>query len=434
MAGPVHSDTASGQLTPEELYDLWPEISIIPNPDDPPEPGSPSEPPPQSDGPATEPETPTSPTLEQREAAAKAERAAVEQEIAALLKTAVNVPAVPPLGVACEEDAVVQDLTAHVLRAWVQEASEPEASLLARLWTARRALQSLGVDDASSYAVEAQLVERLAAKAHAIMKANAKNRDAIPAVIGFVRGVARLSGSLGQSDTESELISALAAWLAPFVPGMLKDLREDHDYAMVIAVLRLLGQINALGLETGSGHLEDALSKITAAMTFALTLDYRFTVTGANGNVESFHLQASFPVRFEIGGGEKDVRAMLAGEGTGSYLSYTESDGRLRMQAQSFPVGAKIESFDPCAGTAQLFLDRFYAEAETYIFSDGTTADLNMAEVSFMVSYEKNRGPDGWLFDIPVTNRQKMVVETTIAGGQGTFAGTLQVTLDHQPN
>ncbi len=377
-------------------------------------------------GPALAQSDPDS-TLSDIEARALADRAAVEAEIAALLKTPVDVPQPPAQAAGCS-DAAGPDLDA-----WVRTASDPEAALLTRLGDARRALQSLGLDDGTAYDVEQQLAARLSAKAIAVMAANAKQRDSIAAVVRFVRAAASLSDTLGQSDAAADLMARLSAWLAPFVPDMLRDLRTRHDYSMIAAVLGLIRQMNLMGLETGAANLEDALAEIQKAMTFHLTLDYQFTATGANGNVESFHLTAELPLTYEIGGGDKEVRDMLVGEGTGTYLSYTDSDGGLRMQAPAFPVAAKIEALNPCAGTAKLFLDRFYAGAETYIAKDGAAWELNMAEVSFMVNYEQNLRPDGWLFDLPLRNLQKTAVDTAIAGGQGTFAGTLQVTLDHRP-
>lgn len=425
------ADTVSGPLTPEEIDTLWPPVADTavdePAPDL-------AEPAPAEPSPETEPDTTgPDPALADREATARAERAAVEKDIAQLLKTAVETPRPPALDLSCEEDAVTQTLTAELVNAWVREASEPEASLLIRLTNAHRALQLLGADDATSYATEEKLAARLVTKAKAVMAAHAGTRDTVLPVVGLVRAASQLAGILGQAETSAELQAALGAWLSPLVPGMLTDLRDKHDYAMVTTVMRLLRQLNSLGLETGSADLADAMDKIRAAMRFQLTLDYQFTVTGANGNVESFHLKAEFPVQFELGGGEKTARAVLVGEGTGSYLSYSETDGQLTMQAPDFPVAARIESFDPCAGTAKLFIDRFYAESETYFAHDGTPADLNMAEVSFMVNFDRNRRQNGWEFDVDVINLRKKAVDVALNAAMNAFAGTLYVTLDHQP-
>lgn len=378
-------------------------------------------------GPALGPED--AGTLAQREDLARQQAAAAEAEIRKVLAGQINLPAPPALDLSCQS----KDAAPDPVEAWVRAATEPEATLLEQLHAARRELQLLGLDAGEAYELESQVAHRVGENARAVMAANRKAPGAIPAVVGLVRRASAMEGALGNTAESESLLAELGPWLAPFLPDMLTALREQHDYSKVEAALRLVRGMNSLGLETGTADLDSVLAQIEAAMQFQLTVDYTFTVTGANGSYESYHLQAEVPLKYRVGGADKDARAMLVGEGTGSYLSYIESDGDLQMQAPGFAVGAKVEKFDPCAGTATLFMDRLYAEAETYIYPDGPPTELNMAEVSFMVLWEDHNQNGGWVFVLPVTNRAVMAIDVPISETLNEFAGTMQFTLEHRP-
>ncbi|WP_372841317.1 hypothetical protein [Phaeovulum sp.] len=421
------ADTATA-LTQEEIDTLWPVL-----PDDAPSDATGTDAPITENAPDVAPTADTRPASE-RAAGALAERTKVEAAIRALLKTPIDVPTPPALGVSCEDNAVTQMLTGELVTAWVRAASEPEAELLINLTAARRGLQLLGLDDGAAYDLEARLADRLGAKARALMRTNQKNRDAIPAVIGFVGKAAQLSDLLGDTEKVAGLLNALGAWLDPFVPDMLRDLRKAHDYTMATTVMRLVRVLNLLGVETGSADLGSVYEHIAAAMRFQLTLDYQFTLTGENGHVETYHLRAEIPLTFEIGGAEREARAMLVGEATGNYVSYTDPDGDLGMLPASFPVAAKIENFDACAGTATLFLDRFYADAETYTFRNGDPAALPNGMYGWLAVWGENRAHGGYLFNLDVINKSALAIDETLSGAQGAFAGTLKITLEHRPN
>ncbi|GEM_PF-2352210 len=417
-------------LTQDEIDTLWPQL-----PDDASSGDTGTT---ETAAPITTEAPGAAPATDGRPAAERATTALIEQAnaeaaIRALLKTPSDVPMPPALGVSCEDDAVTQMLTGELVAAWVRAASEPEAGLLIRLNAARRSLQLLGLDDGTTYDLETRLADRLGAKARALMQANQKNRDAIPAVIGFVRKAAQLSDLLGNTPTAVGLVDVLGAWLDPFVPDMLRELKSAHDYTMATTVVRLVRGLNSLGVETGSANLESVLARIAAAMHFQLTVDYQFTLTGENGHVESYHLRADIPLAFEIGGSERETRAMLVGEATGHYISYTDPDGDLGMLPASFQVGAKVENFDACAGTATLFLDRFYADAETYTFRNGDPAMLSGGMYGWLAAWEEYRANGGYVFDLEVTNKSAVAIDATLSGGQGAFVGVLKVTLEHQP-
>lgn len=104
------------------------------------------------------------------------------------------------------------------------------------------------------------------------------------------------------------------------------------------------------------------------------------------------------------------------------------------MEAPDFTVAVKIEDFDACAGRATLFLDRFYADTETYISnSDGFAAPLGLGMAGWMAVWEEQSGGGGWTFDLEVANRRAKAVEIGFGGAQGVFAADLAITLEHRP-
>ena len=162
-------------------------------------------------------------------------------------------------------------------------------------------------------------------------------------------------------------------------------------------------------------------------------LPYRFTLTGADGNVETYNLRADILLSFEIGGSERETRAILVGEATGSYISYVDSDGELGMLPASFPAGAKVEEFDACTGTASLSLDRFYAVAETYISPNCGPASVSSGMYGWMAVWDANRDKGSYVFDLEVI-KTASAVDMTLSGAQGAYAGTLDITLFHDPS
>lgn len=367
-------------------------------------------------------------TLEERIANLQKVRKALLQEVEQALKAKPQPLKPPALKMTCEDNPA----TVKAATDWAFEAGRPETALLQRLHAVRTSEQFAGLDDTATTEASAKLVTQLMGKAKALLKDSKADYTTIPAVTAFVFSVAHSGASIGQ-DQSGTLMSQLAAWLKPHLPAMLKVLREEHDYTMGDTIIRLVRWLNSWGISSGAANVDQALEDIRKALSFRLTLDFTFTSTGANGNVETFHLKAEVPLEYRVVEADRRVKAILVGEGQGRYLSYTESDGQLTMQAPNFPVQVKIEKFDPCAGTAQLFLDRFYADRETYIFHDGTSAPLGIAMVAWMVIFQDKMGGGGWNFDLNVANRQVKAVDQTYGSRQGVFSGDLTITLEHQP-
>jgi hypothetical protein len=231
-------------------------------------------------------------------------------------------------------------------------------------------------------------------KANTLLSNRNARHETIPAITAFVNSIATSRALIGD-DTAYNLLTRLAAWLTPQLPRLLAILRDEHDYAMATTLIRLARWLNMLGVSSGLADVDTVFDSVSRALICQLTLDLTFTSTGSNGNVESFHLPSVFPVNCQLVNTGKTLKGMIIGEGTGKYLSYTDSDGELTMNAADFPVAMKVKSFDPCAGTGELFLDRFYSDRETYIFTDGSSAKLGVAAVGWMSLFESRMAGGG---------------------------------------
>lgn len=207
---------------------------------------------------------------------------------------------------------------------------------------------------------------------------------------------------MGDGGREQRILTQLTQWLDALVPDMLDDIRKKHEYGLIDALMTIVRAANSLGLESGNTDFNALLEKLSAILRFDLTLTFGLSSTGANGGVEAWTLEATFPVEFQIGGDRFTARPTLAGEGQGKYIRYeNRQPGKtLRMRASAFPVAGKLEAFDACGGKAQLVLDVFFAETATYLFHSGPPADLPVVKTGWMILHENNWKKGAYEFDL----------------------------------
>lgn len=376
-------------------------------------------------------------TLEERTEQAVRRYKTLVETASTLLKQP-ETPAAPPpsLGVECnDQDDVVKMLTSQLVQNYVKTAGDPEAAALDALIEARRGLQLLGKDASESYAMESELAGRLMRKAEQLLRSTRKQRDKILPVVAFANRTAQLIQLLGDTGLEQKLIVEAGAWAAELIPPMLDDISAKHDYSLVNAVFQVARAANSVGLDTGNADIDSLMRRIEAVMQFDLTLTFHLTSTGANGNVEEWELKSEFPLRYTLGGSGKTLRVVLVGDGTGDYVSYVDKEpgSKLTMQAPSFPVGAKIEDFDACLGSATLIVDQFYAQTETYLTHDGFPAELPTVQWAWIMMFEERQSGGAFAFKVPINNLNATAIDRQIRVIMGVFDGTLTIKLVHRP-
>ena len=405
--------------TPEDAYPMS-------DPEPPPDIFGSSMPPPLAD--TSESPVRDDRSLEQRIAdSTKHEKALIEQ-IKALLKQS-NISIVPPPSyeLQCNEDPVVELLTEQLVQSYVKQGGDPELGLLEQLIAVRRELAMLGVEPGDGY--QAQLANRLLVKAQTLIKTYGSQRDKALAILGLAHKAANVLQLLGDSEIEQKFFSEIAGWLSKLVPDMLKDIRTKHDYRLVNAIFTLTRVINSSGKLSGQADPSEILRQIEEAMRFDLSLALE-----ASGGGHKWALKSDFSLTPTLAAGKnKLLQLMYIGEGQGTYASYAYTNGTLTMNAPDFKVIAKVTDFDPCKGTAVLFLDRFFAqEGETYI-REGTTNKAPIVWAAFANAFRAQQVDQGFEFELPVETKTEKAVDTVFDQSAKGFTGKFTVKLTHTP-
>ena len=104
------------------------------------------------------------------------------------------------------------------------------------------------------------------------------------------------------------------------------------------------------------------------------------------------------------------------------------------MQAPKFSVAATLRNFDACAGTADLTVDRFYADAETYQFENGDLS-LSMVRTPFELEFAKYLKGGVYTFPVQVHNLDPNMVDQTVEAisTAGTVQTEFHIVLTHTP-
>ena len=357
----------------------------------------------------------------------KHQNALIEQIKALLKQSDVSIVPPPSYELECNEDPVVDLLTETLVQQYVKHGGDPELGLLEQLLTVRRELAMLGIEPGDSY--QAQLANRLLVKAQKLIKTYGSQRDKVLAILGLAHKAANILQLLGDPAIEQKFFGEITGWLSKLVPDMLKDVKTKHDYRLVNAIFTLTRVINASGNSSGQADPSEVLRQIEEAMRFDLSLALE-----ASGGSHEWALKSEFSLTATLATGKnKLLQLMYVGEGQGTYASYAYKNGTQTMQAPDFPVMAKVTDFDPCKGTAVLFLDRFYAqEGETYLRED-TTNKAPIVWAAFANAFREQQVDQGFEFELPVKTKTEKAVDTVFNQSAKGFNAKFTVQLTHNP-
>lgn len=370
-------------------------------------------------------------------AARQKQQALIEQARKVLAQKDMPLPSAPSVELECI-DNIETLINSPSIQSFAQKAAEPEGDLLQQLLDVRRQLQVLGADASASYSLELELLQRLKKKSELLLQQYGRHMDRhnkLPALVAFTIRTAKLFGLLGDASAASSLMNQLSAWIANLLPLMVRDLREKHDYRQMKAIFIVTQAANLVGAETGNADVDKVYQQIEAAMQFDLSLTFKQKLTSANGVLDDWNLQCEIPVHFAIDVAEKDsvAKPLLSGSGTGKYVSYYETDpSPLTMTAPPFEVNVRIDNFDPCTGKATIYIDRFFADSETYTGKWGPVDEPKIKwgwQILFMDQFKQGL----FTFDVPVTNLSATPIDEQISKTVNRFSGTLTIKLVHKP-
>lgn len=142
-------------------------------------------------------------------------------------------------------------------------------------------------------------------------------------------------------ETSQDMLNSLGGIIQHFLDPVLKDLSDNHNYENVPLLLKLAAEATRLGANIDYGQLVENIRK---AMVFKLNLHYHFvTLTDTWDSTADFELDPS-----------KDLNSW-AGTGKADY----NHTGNLKISGSKFTVSAMMNSFDACAGKANILLQGF---------------------------------------------------------------------------
>jgi hypothetical protein len=345
----------------------------------------------------------------------------------ALLKdTGISVPEPPSIPLDCVA-ADAASANAKSLDDFVAAVGNPEMDLIRNLLAVERQRQLLGQSGDPSFALVNQLLGRLEKKVLLLMETYTGRPEKLQAVTTTALGIARSMELLGSPATA--ILGQLAAWWRASIDPLLDDVIEKHDYAKAATVVWVARSASLLGAAVDD---DEVLRKLEAALTFGLEAQLN-----VHWPVGDWLLASKFVMAnqgFASGSGR-----FLTGEGTGEYVSLSSEEFGFT-EASGFPVRATLQGFDACAGTAELTVDRFSADAETYQSTDpdNTTGPVtgSIVKPAFEAAFEEYLKDGVYAFPVEVHNLDPRMVDQTIEAAppsQGLFTLEFDIVLTHTP-
>lgn len=356
-----------------------------------------------------------------------------------LLKAPIGTPPVPPdINLKCSEGVALERLGGVYYMSLVQ----PEEALCQRLLSAAKQLR-LASSDAEEKANEAIYTAGL------LFKRNFRKVDAI---IRTYKPSPEKFGAVGYASLrvhkEAELLGekepppygVLSQWAADAADKYLGELRKNHDYRAISALVQMHKVARMLGLAESE---VSGLKELAAALVFKVDFDATIWVSAGSQTVT---LKGDAKLTPDEHG------VILMGEGGGKYESYSSgASGGGRMEVPiGYSVWMRLLDFKPCDGTAKLFVDRIGADKETWISpktgerftAPGKEVDLFVKTVvdQLFQGYRSQGG--GFEFSMPISNLQAQMCTGNFAqtgtvskSGESFSASiTFNVTITHTPN
>lgn len=375
---------------------------------------------------------PKDPAWQRRFQEAQKDDSGARRDAARLLKQPIEVPDPPSVPAECRDDAAWRKVAEQV-NAFTEQVRQPESGLLRRMLEAERLREEDGSKEVYDFAVEKQLVERLVAKAFRLVTTTARQPEKWLAVGPVVLRIAKDAQLLGVNA--DELLAAIRDWQTGMIDGLLRRIREEHDYQWAVFAWEFSRQAALLGSEIDT---RDLLTRLQKAMTFEATLRFNLDyprqswVTGA----DAIRMIPNPSYEF------------IDGTGQGTYMSYS-SDSQEPFLGKPFRVEARLINVDFCAGTAKFGVSRMNSDTETYVIGNALPMELALVDRSWIALFKDSIGA-GWLtqatgggtvrvygFEVKLHKKNPRWISETVEGNaeqsNGKVKGTFEITVLHAP-
>ncbi len=354
------------------------------------------------------------------------------KKVKAYLSEPVNVPVPPDISFECSEESCDEpDTTA--IDMFMKDFMDPEKQYAEELHAAAKNYELVvGTNDKYNEALELLKVlsSRYGEKADKLIAKYSFQPDKCLAVSRAVLQGLTWCQNYGAVLDYDSYFSTLATWLEKTADKYLKDLRENHDFKAVHAILRIGKEAELLG---GSGR--NYISEVENAMRMMVRFDTTVTVQEV-----VYDLKGEVEIPYVFGA------SYQTGTGTGKYTGFKSPAEDLQLSLTDFNVTVFVENFNTCkAEEIKVYIDRFGAETETYTargyaapagaglvdntgkwaFNDRAAQDVSVALGSSEMLF---------CFELPFTNGSEIMAEQEYNKpiSDATFRYNLK--LEHKPN
>jgi len=345
----------------------------------------------------------------------------------------IQVPVPPSLPIECVDPAYGHANSISI-QEFVENASQPEKSLIEALEKNVYTQQLLASKDSDLTPLISELYWRLEKKAALLIKTYSKQPEKFMAITSFALRVNKDEGLVGVVEQNS-FLNIIANWADQLIKPELKEVINNHDYKKANAAYNLLKWASTVGVE--NTDIIDLLNKISRALTFKV----KITLDQYDGTPTKFHwVTESETTVFWKGFDPVHPGGVIYGSGTGKYITATSSAWKITPPA-SYPVQVAFKDFNPCVSMLEVGFNRFASEdGETYSDTYSTTLLWLLgeaAEAGFNRYYEYNPEYEDGDFFVYIMFLQSGNVtaaeETFTETVYGQQHGTLTITVTHTP-
>jgi hypothetical protein len=346
-----------------------------------------------------------------------------------LLKTkGFKIPAVPDIPWKCRDDAAWKQAD-RAIEEFIKAFREPEAGINYRLLIGVKMAGIVGLKVDGVNDMIAQLLRREGDKVLELLKTTKGQPEKIPPVL---RAAVRIGQDMSLIGVDYQgFMGALAPWVEASLDPVIRAIREEHDYTQAEAAWEIGRTVQLLG---GKDMVDTIEKKLKAALKFKADLKLHLYHPRSEGSLIDARLGALIPMEYAGAGSSR----MLAGKGTGKYLSFKWDEKNVVWETPPFPVEASLLGVDACAGTATFLVDTFGSPDETKVYTDdGMRFNVAYAESAFPVRFDKYSSSEpykGVAFPVKLRNKSATWIDQSFdSTDNNPQTAEFEIVLTHTP-
>ena len=347
-------------------------------------------------------------------------------------KKQITVPTPPAYPFTCENDEG-NKAKEDKCEAFIKEAFNPEWIYIQQILDVESDKSLLGIDGRMGRSLTDNqtlqlLLARLDKKTLQLQKTYKKQPEFMTPILRFSLQVGKNISLLGNTEwfqNENKLLD-IGNWTSDMIDPLVERLKTEHDYALCSHIWRVAKEASSVGV---LNLFESTRDKIQKAMRFDVVVSLSYvTEDGA------YMLFSRVPVKYSDD--EKGYQGMITGQATPEFM-FQSQDADIAITAKPLPLTVKLYDFNPCEGTAKLWMSGIYSNSEVMTIEDESMAlSVTKPWWEFCFSEYKETLEGGWSFPLTIKNMNPVLCETSVeaknnSGGKMTI--DLSIKIEHTP-